>query len=75
MFFNPPCANVNKAVAPDGIRDMIPTNTIIDIPLPIPYSVTLSPNQVSKAVPATSEVMNNINPITAPAPKVSSGNK
>ena len=35
----------------------IPPNIIIEIPLPIPFSVTNSPNQTKNIVPAAIEIM------------------
>ena len=36
-----------------GRPETIPAKIIIDIPLPIPRSVTCSPNHIKKSVPAT----------------------
>ena len=47
-----------------GKPDIIPTNIIIEIPLPIPFDVICSPNHIKSAVPATND-----NTIIAPVPK------
>ena len=41
----------------DGILDMIPTNIIIELPLPKPFSVILSPIHITSILPATKVII------------------
>ena len=40
-----------------GTRDKIPANRMMEIPLPIPNSVTCSPIHITKEEPAMKEIM------------------
>ena len=57
-----PAIKFHIVVTADGNPDIIPTNIIIEIPLPIPLFVISSPYHISNAVPAISEITT-VNPV------------
>ena len=40
-----------------GTREIMPANRMIEIPLPIPNSLTCSPSHITKLEPATNEMI------------------
>ena len=55
VFISPVLANSKVPPIAEGKPTTIPENIIIDIPLPIPLSVTCSPNHIRKTVPETKD--------------------
>ncbi|MNR08404.1 hypothetical protein D3C85_1245570 [compost metagenome] len=54
-----------------GIAETIPAKMIMEIPLPIPYSVICSPSHIKKAVPAVNTIAINakvVNPASMTKP-------
>ena len=56
-FISPVLANSNVPPIALGKPDTIPAKIIMEIPFPIPRSVTCSPNHIKKTVPVTNVIV------------------